>query len=445
MASQVESERARVVNRSLASFEAAKSREKMVLQSREKLRTQMGAASSHLMQHQLLKSEALANGELYNTLRGRLSEAGIYAGLRSSNIHIVDLAPKLITATGPHRLFIIVTGTFASCLFSVALAFVMEGFENKVRTAEDIRNWAGLPSLAMLPTIEVLGKRENRNSLKSFRTEVHTPAPSFFGNAPLAKSEAIRSLRTSLLLSGTASPPRVILISSAMMGEGKTTLSVNLATALAQGGRKCLLIDADLRRPRIAKIFGVTPDTGLADVLNESAEFEDALTPAPNVPGLSLITSGRTESDPTDLLRPERMRLILEKVKYKFDFVLIDSPPVIPFSDARLLALMAEVVILVGRYGFTTRRALGEGAKLFGDAQAPIWGVVLNDINAKSPDFQYNYGYVRGADEDSIRAIYCTPQESSSSNAQPAHGDEDDSKSRAAKSNKNDKAKGASA
>jgi receptor protein-tyrosine kinase len=230
-----------------------------------------------------------------------------------------------------------------------------------------------------------------------------------------------------------------------MMGEGKTTLSVNLATALAQGGRKCLLIDADLRRPRIAKIFGVTPDTGLADVLNESAEFEDALTPAPNVPGLSLITSVQTDSDPTDLLRPERMRLILEKVKYKFDFVLIDSPPVIPFSDARLLAHMTDIVILVGRYGFTTRRALGEGAKLLGEAQAPIWGVVLNDINANSPDFQYNYGYVRGSDENTFHTKFSVAQEYSSIDAPPAQGGENLPKAEQLKSNKNDKAKGASA
>jgi succinoglycan biosynthesis transport protein ExoP len=350
------------------------------------------------MQHQLLKSAALANAELYNTLQGRLNEAGIYAGLRSSNIHIVDLAPKLISATGPHRVFIIMIGTLASWLFAVALAFVLESFENTIRTPDDITNWVGLPSLAMLPTIKRNGSRFRQQpfdrGLRNSQTSMQTL---FLGHPPMAESEAIRGLRTSLLLTRTDTPPRVMLVSSALMGEGKTTVSVNLATAFAQRGRTCLLIDADLRRPRIAGIFGLNPTHGLSDILNGAVPIESALVAAPNVTGLTLLPSGRTDSDPTDLLGAERMRVLIDTVRYKFDFIVVDSPPVIPFSDARLLALVSEVVILVSRYGFTTRRALTIGAQLLGEVRAPVVGVVLNDIDVESPDYHYYYyGFSRG-------------------------------------------------
>ncbi len=445
MASQVEAERARVVNRTMHSFDAAKAREKMVIQSRDTLRAQMGAMSSHLMQHQLLKGEVLANAELYNTLRGRLSEAGIYAGLRSSNIHIVDLAPKLITATAPHRLFIITIGSFASCLFAVALAFVLESFENTIRTPDDIKNWVGLPSLAMLPTIE-LADRVRGSWLKSFKGRSGYSLRPAQGNAPLAQSESIRNLRTSLLLARGGAPPRVMLVSSAMMGEGKTTVSINLATAFAQRGRTCLLIDADLRRPRIADLFGVAPAAGLGDILNGSGEIESAVVAAPNVPGLSLLTSGQSGSDPADSLSAERMRLLLENVKYKFDFVVIDSPPVIPYSDARLIALLSDVVILVGRYGFTTRRALAMGAKLFGEVQAPVLGVVLNDIDEKSPDFHfYSYGYSRMANDYPVSPSFIATQQGGSRQDIGITGGAKIPKSEDSKPNKNDKARGASA
>jgi capsular exopolysaccharide synthesis family protein len=446
MSSQVEDERARVVNRSLSSLEAARAREKMVMQSRDKLLAQMGAVSSHLMQHQLLKSEVLANAELYNTLRGRLSEAGIYAGLRSSNIHIVDLAPKLITATAPHRFFLITIGTLASCMFALVLAFVLEGFENTVRAPDDVRNWVGLPALAMLPKIDPVASQLQGMGRKDFRGIGNFTAQKRFQNAPLAQSEPIRNLRTSLLLARTEAPPRVVLVSSAMVGEGKTTVAVNLATAFAQRGRTCLLIDADLRRPRISQVFGVAASPGLGDLLNGAAKIETAVGAAPSVPGLFLLTSGRSDSDPTDSLSAERMRLVLEAVKYKFDFIVIDSPPVIPFSDARLIALLADVVVLVARYGYTTRRALTAGVKLFEEIHAPIQGVVVNDIDVKSPDYHYySYGISRGPGDYPPATSFSSAQENASAKDPATDGESSTWNTRPPDSEANDKSRGAHA
>ena len=389
MSSQIEAERERVVDRSRIAFEVAQARERMLARSRDQLRAEIEAKSSHRMEHQLLKSEVLANSELYNTLQGRLSEAGIYAGLRSSNIHIVDLAPTLVTASGPHRLFIVTIGTVASWMFACVLAFVFEGFDDTVRSEEDVKNWSGLPSLAVLP-----GAGAEHRAIKSWRRrflrEPEADELPKLGMVPLAQNESIRNLRTSLLIARVEAP-RVILVSSSVMGEGKTTVAVNLAVSLAQRGRTCLLIDADLRRPRVADVFEINPAVALGDLLNTSGGIEPALVKTASVPGLSLVINRGSNADPADALGSERMREILEETRAKFDFVVVDSPPVIPFSDARLLAVMADAVILVSRYGFTTKRALALSASLFGDIQAPLRGVVLNGVDGTLPDY---YGAV---------------------------------------------------
>ena len=403
MFDQVQAERQVILDRARAALPAAKSREETLLQARDKLRAQMGETSSHFMEFEQLKNEALSNSELYNTLQGRLKEAGIYAGLRSSNIHIVDLAPKLLVATGPHRVFIVVVGAFFSCLFAVVLGLLQESFENTIRTPDDIRECVGLPSLAMLPSMGwsrnwakgLLGS--GSGATPQLTRAIAKPLPQ---DAQLADCEGMRGLRTSLsvLASRAGVPPCVVLVSSSLIGEGKTTVATNLAISFAQRGRTCLLIDADLRRPRVAEFFGLPSEPGLSDLLNGRATPEGALQQVPQIPGLTILPCGRAEADPADLLSEARMQALLRLVKDKFDFIVIDSPPVIPFSEARLLSLASDAVVLVGRYGFTTRRAMSRGTELLEEVRAPIAGVVLNDMDLNSADYHYyNYGFSRGA------------------------------------------------
>jgi capsular exopolysaccharide synthesis family protein len=331
-------------------------------------------------------------------------------------------------------------------MFSLVLAFVLEGFENAVRTPDDVRNWVGLPALAMLPTIDPAASQLHGTWRKGFHGAGIFTAQKRFRNASLAQSEPIRNLRTSLLLARTEAPPRVVLVSSAMVGEGKTTVAVNLAAAFAQRSRTCLLIDADLRRPRISELFGIAASPGLGDLLNGSAKIETAVVAAPSVPGLFLLTSGRSDSDPTDSLSAERMRLVLEAVKYKFDFIVIDSPPVIPFSDARFIALLADVVVFVARYGYTTRRALTAGVKLFEEVQAPILGVVVNDIDVKSPDYHYySYGLSRSPGDDPPATSSGSAQANPAGNDLAPEGESNKWKTKPPDSENNDKSRGAHA
>ncbi len=401
---QIDAERKRAISRARATYLAAKHREELMLQERQKVRAQMGHMTSQLTAYHMLRSEAGANAELYNTLQGRLREAGIYAGLRSSNIRVVDLATNLRKPTGPHRTLLVALGTFASCLFAGVLVFLREGFRNTVRTPDDVKSWVGMRSLALLPAMgganaKVLesgtnGSGFNLGSLlhselkqKQEQQMVEIMRP------PTMESEAMRDLRTSLLHANMRDTPSVILISSSVEGEGKTTVAVNFAVALAQLGKTCLL-EADLRQPSVARVFDIHHEGGLTDVLQGSIPLANALVPVPWVENLTVLSCGTIPESPADVLSLPQMTYLLNTLKDQFDYVVIDSPPIIRFSDARFLSALADEVVLVGRYGVTTRRAIQRSAELLKEMNASVAGVVLNAIDFSSPDYHYySYGY----------------------------------------------------
>jgi succinoglycan biosynthesis transport protein ExoP len=405
IAKQIEEERKRIADRIRTAYSAAKERERLMFRSREKLRAQMGNVSSQLVGYHVLKNEAIANAELYNTLQARLREAGIYAGLGSNNIRVVDLAENLQKAIGPPRAALIAGGMLMSCLLGVFSCFFKESLNNTVRTPEDVKSWVGLKSLALLPVMSA-EKNKGEGALAAFGKLLNSrsalPAATTDRFVALmkpltAEAEAMRDLRTALFYSRMTNAPSVILISSSMEGEGKTTVAVNFAIALAQIGRTCL-IDADLRQPMIARAFGIEPKTGLSDVLSGSAPLNNALVGALAIPNLWLLPSGSPVESPADALASTRMQDVCGALRKQFEFVVIDSPPVIRFSDARYLSQLADEVVLVGRYGITTRRAIQRSAELLQDVQAPLAGVVLNCIDLSSPDYHYfTYGYSKEA------------------------------------------------
>jgi succinoglycan biosynthesis transport protein ExoP len=404
IAKQIDAERARMTERIRTSYAAAKEREKLMLQSREKLRAQMGNVSSQLVGYHVLKNEAIANSELYNMLQGRLKEAGIYAGLRSGNIRVVDLATNLQRATGPHRGLIIISGALMSLFVAILACFLRESLNNTLRTPDDVKFWTGMRSLALLPEM-----KPSKEPITFLNNVSETPASSGNGDSgnlarrpvtimktATAESEAIRDLRTSLLSGRPEKAPKVFLVSSSMEGEGKTTVAVNFAIALSQLGRTCL-VDADLRQPMVASAFGITSNLGLSDILRGTSSLNGVMVSLPSVSNLAIVPSGGSVASPVDNLASIQMGNVFTTLREEFEYVVIDSPPVIRFSDARFLSRLADEVILVGRYGITTRRAIRRTAELLQEANAPVAGVVLNGIDLSSPDYHYfTYGYSKG-------------------------------------------------
>lgn len=403
IAKQIDKEKQRISDRIRTSYEAGKEREKLMMRSREKLRGQMGNVSSQLVGYHSLKNEAVANAELYNTLQARLKEAGIYAGLRSGNIRIVDLAANLQKATGPHRLLLISSGALMSCFLAILACFVKESFNNTVRTPEDVRLWIGLRSLALLP---VMGLNKESDELRDGMNgqQNNCTTGSVTVMKPLSvEAESMRDLRTALFSTRLVSSPKSILISSSIQGEGKTTVAVNFAIAMAQLGRTCL-VDADLRDPAVAMAFGIAGKTGLSDVLRGSVQLSHALLPISGIANLAVLPSGTISGSPADMLASSRMQAVCNALRGEFDFVVIDSPPIIRFSDARFLSSLVDEVVLVGRYGITTRRAMQRSAELLQEARAPVAGMVLNGIDLSSPDYHYfNYGYSKESGRRSER------------------------------------------
>lgn len=403
LAAQLDAERARVADQVRTSFEAAKDREQLMLQTRDRVRAELGDVSSHLVEYRVLQNEALATAELYNTLQARLREAGIYAGLRSSNIHIVDLATRLRKPTGPHRGVIVGVGMLMSCMLALMLAFVKESFNNTVRTPDDIRAWTGLPSLAMLPPIEGRQSRERKDEAlepmpgkgKSLQG-ILRPAPRIpLNTSRTAEAEAVRNLRTALAYSRANEPPRVVLVTSSSASEGKTTVAINLAAAYAQHGRT-VLVDADLRQPAITRALRLPKTGSLSDVLSGAIELPSALHPFSEISNFCVLAEGWGARNSVDLIASDRMRATIQTLRNEFEHVVIDSPPAIPYSDARILSSLADSVIIVARYGLTTRTALARCSELLEEVHAPVSGVVLNNIETLSADYQYyNYGFSR--------------------------------------------------
>lgn len=393
---QIDADLARIVSQIRTAFAAAGEKEQMLQASMDREKIQMGDVSERMVQYRVLKNDAFANTELYHALSARLKEAGITAGLRSNNIRVVDPASKLESPTGPQRSLIIGIGALFSGIFGIALAFVKESLNNTVRTPDDIKDWTGLPSLAMVPPISM----KNDGSgllLATLTSESRKPGrllkiPS--ARAHTVEAEAMRALRTSLMLSRPGEPPRVILVASSASGEGKTTIAANLAIVFAQHGKTCI-VDGDLRRPMVANAFGLpTSSRGLSHVLAGSVDLEKALVEVPEIPDLFLLPVGVIPPNPADLVASEQMRATIATLRKRFDHVVIDSPPTIPFADARVLSSMTDGVVLVGRCGLTTRRAIMRCTQLLDEVRAPIIGVVVNSIDVLSADYHYyNYGF----------------------------------------------------
>jgi cellulose biosynthesis protein BcsQ len=333
LAAQVEAERSRILSRVRTSFAASRAREQMMEQSRESLRAQMGNASSHLVEYRMLKNEAVANATLYNTLQARLKEAGIYAGLRSGNIRVVDMASRLHEATGPHRAMIIGIGAFLSLIAGLFVAFVRESMDNTVRIPADVEGWIHAPALFVLPTVTDESSQRmpalNENSLSSQAglNKLGIPAASnlLWRQTGGAEADAIRELRTAIVAMPVVSKARVVVVSSAMGGEGKTTTAVNLAAALAQQWATCL-VEADLRAPILRDALGLKGIVGLAEVISVRSGLNEALETIADIPNLKILAVNSAPANAADLLAGPAMQNIVAGLRQAFDYVVIDCP-----------------------------------------------------------------------------------------------------------------------
>ncbi len=270
--------------------------------------------------------------------------------------------------------------------------------DNTVKTPDDIETLARLPSLAVVPMFTDSNGNGPRSRLLSGVTgnghEKHIELVA--QHQPKSQmSEAFRALRTALLLSQAGHPPQVILVTSALPREGKTTAAANLAVTLAQLGDRTLLIDADLRKPGIGRLLnlGTGKYAGLSSYLAGVSSLDLVTVQHAAIPNLSAIPTGPLPPNPADLLSSHKLADAIAELRSKFKFIVIDSPPIMAATDAVILSVQADGVLLVVRSGETPKEAFTRTRDLLVSVKCNLLGVVLNAVDSSAPDYYYSYRY----------------------------------------------------
>ncbi len=390
---QIQTEMRKVAARLRGDYLAAVQRESMLRSALEQQKQEANKLNESAIEYSLLKRDVDANRTLSEGLLEKLKEAGVTAGLRSNNFRIVDVARVPTAPSGPNLLRNLTFALALGLSTGIGLAFLLESMDNTVRTPEQAQTISALPSLGMIP----LGSRSTRElgsrqklTLASSKEAVELVTQS----RPRSQmAESYRALRTSLLLTFAGGPPKVILITSALPEEGKTTTSVNSAIVLAQKGTRVLLIDADLRRPSIHKTLGMGPKIGLSNVLTGTATLQQAIIPSTILPDLFILPAGTPPPNPAELLASTKMKNVLEELRKQYDHIVIDSPPTLSVTDAVVMSTSADAVVLVIRSGHTTKPALRRARDILLQVNARVCGVLVNAVDLSSPDYYYHYEY----------------------------------------------------
>jgi succinoglycan biosynthesis transport protein ExoP len=370
-------------------------REELLNTAFEQQKQEANQLNESAIEYTVLKRDADSNRQLYDDLLQRLKEAGVSAGLRSSEIRVVDVARTPTHPISPDVPRNLAMGFVLGLAGGIGLAFVVEGLDRTVHTVEEVSAISALPALGTIP----LQVSSNGHFHKSLTTIAGNGAGRSLSPIACARpksqaAEAFRALRTSILLSSYDAPPKVILVTSALPQEGKTTISGNAAVVFAQRGSKVLLVDADLRRPGVAKMFGLRPLTGgLSTLISGVDKFEEVVTTIPDVPNLMILPAGPIPPHPAELLSSTAMKNQLANWRNSFDHIVIDSPPCLSVTDAAVLSPEVDQVILVARSAQTTKLALRRASELLTHVNARVMGVVLNALNLRSPDAYYYYSY----------------------------------------------------
>lgn len=401
---QLETERNRIASQIEAAYSSAQNREQLIRNTLKGMKGELDQSNSDVVQYDALKREADSNANLYTTLSAKTKELALSGSLSSTNIRVVDDARAPIKPSGPHRFRILGVGAFFGIFGGVILAFAAEQMNDTISSVEDFRRWAGLPALALVPQISVparkgalTGKPSRMIGTKSMAAIRMNGLKFLTENPHSPEAEAIRNLETSIRIPLSHNGPalKTILITSALPGEGKTTVATNLALALSRHGNTCL-IDGDFRHPSITSSFGLTLRMGLQDLLtNSEYSLDEALKPIAEIPNLTVLGVGNRAPNSMECLTSACMNSLIDKLRKKYDYIVLDSPPVIPFSEGRWLSTISDASILVARCDSTTRGAVLFSLEILEDLKATVLGVVLNGVDLKAEYYSYgmkNYG-----------------------------------------------------
>lgn len=383
MDGSIQTELKRLRDRAELEYQVSLRRERKLRSAFEAQTAEANRLKESTIQYGLLKRESDADRQLYDNLEERMKEAGVAAGLRSTNIRLIDPAQAKGLPISPNFARTAYIGLFVAFLFSAAVVGIRESMDRALRDPAEVESFTAMPSLAIIP--------QHHPSPRLLSTQLEDIIKVACLTEPKsAIAEAYRALGTSILLS---SPElKTLLISSPLPGEGKTMTAANAAVVIAQQGKRVLLVDADLRKPGVHLEFGIANNSGLAELLSGSAAEECAIQQLDRLSNLSIIAAGSSQAMAAEMLGSAKMRELMQSWRTRYDYVILDTPPMLAVTDAVRLSSQADSVLLVIRSGQTSRDALARACDLLNQASVPVLGIVVNAVSSRSAG-SYYYGY----------------------------------------------------
>jgi capsular exopolysaccharide synthesis family protein len=400
------------------SYRQALQKEEALRQAFDKQRAETLTQNEAAVNYRIIQQQIETNKSLLDGLLQRSKENEVILAGTPNNVHVVDHAAIPKTPIGPKRMQAIVLAALFALIVGIALARYLDYMDDSVRTSEDVENFLRLPALAVIPTIANSARRRLLSAMPGSKRNGHQGGPELllYGSQRSALAESYRQLRTLVLLSSAGGAPKTLLVTSSQPGEGKTTTVVNTAMILAQTGARVVIVDGDMRRPRLHSIFNVDNDKGLSAILaSKMSEGEMlACVQQHEESSLYLLPSGRLPPNPAELLGSDQIRSLMSVLENTFTHVVIDSPPVASFTDGVLLSSVADGVLLVVHGGAASRHIVRRSKQLLSDVGAKIFGVVLNNVTVSKHDYYYYNQY---------REYYQSPTDAQPTGISPSTAD----------------------
>lgn len=371
------SEARKMLNAAKTEYEIAKSRRASLRKAIDDQKQHVLDLSRKAIDFNVVAGEAESNKQFYELLLKKLQEASLSSGINISNAQVIDRAVVPNGPIKPRKAFNMAVAALIGLFGGVLLALFIEYMDDTLKTSDDVNKFIGLPYLNFIPHIKV--KKSEHGMIAADPKSI--------------AAESYRTIRTGIMLLTAETPPRVMLVTSSVPHEGKTTTTANLAMVLAQMGEKVLVIDADMRRHNIHKFFGLDNSAGLSDVIVGRIELAGAVKTIDGHPNLHVITGGTLAPNPIELLASERMKELLKLLRSRYDRILLDSPPVMAVSDPLILSRFVDGVVMVIWGGVTSREVVRKSAQTLSGVNAKMLGVVLNNINIRKMGYYSYYPY----------------------------------------------------
>ena len=412
----LESETKNLINGAYSDFRAALKKEQSLIKVFNDQKEEAERLNSNAISYYSLKNDIDSKKNLLDMLMKRESETGVSArlrGLRTSNIRIADKARVPISPSSPNKKRNLLLALFLGLFGGVGIAYLLEYFDNSVKTSEDVERSAGLPTLGIIPEFSLNGYKKGYGYGYGYgqggKKKKKKEEPAAAGGeerkaekpitrielithlAPMSNfSESYRSIRTAFLLSSAGPSRKTMIVTSPLPAEGKTASVCNFAVTLAQNGKRVLVVDADLRKPRQHRIFGVKNLHGLTNYLTVGLELKELIKPT-TIENLYLVNSGPLPPNPADLLGSEKMATLLDQLKKVFDYILLDTPPVLAVTDALVVAPHTDGVILIVWSGKTPRESLRMAKEKLDMMNIKTLGVVINHLDLRDLGYYYKH------------------------------------------------------